>query len=147
MLPRKRLLKKEKHVQAKKRMLFISFITGLLGFSLIGVGILVLLKEPPFISPLPIFRPLQADAESKAKKKDIERLLKEKNIEYENIQQVKSGIYTFDVSGHGEVTISTKKELNPQLSSLQVILVRLTMEGKKFKRLDVRFDRPIIVLQ
>lgn len=147
MLPRKRLLKKEKHAVAKKRLLFLSIIGSMLGLSLIGIGILVLLKEPPFTSPLPIFFPIHADTESKAKKRDIERLLKEKDIEYTDIQQIKSGIYTISIVGHGEVTISTKKELNSQLSSLQVILVRLTMEGKKFKRLDVRFDRPIIVLQ
>lgn len=147
MLPRKRLLKKERSKEAKKRLLFISVIAGLLGFSLIGIGILVLLKEPAFTSPLPLFRPLQADDETKATKKDIEKILKEKKIEYENIEQIKSGIYTFDVVGHGEVTLNAKKDLYAQLSSLQVILVRLTMEGKKFERLDVRFDRPIIVLQ
>jgi hypothetical protein len=147
MFPRKRLLKKEKHVQSKKRLRFFSAIFGMLGLSCIGIGILVLLKEPPYTSPLPIFLPFQADAGNAQSKKELEKALKDADIVYEDLKQVRSGIYSFTIEDNGEVTLTLKKSLSTQLSSLQVILVRLTMEGKKFKRLDMRYDRPIIVLQ
>lgn len=147
MFPKKRLLKKDKNIQSKKRLRFTTVILGMLGLSCIGIGILVLMKEPPFTSPLPIFLPFQADAGSAHSKKELEIALKDADISYEKLTQIRSGIYSFTIVDNGEVTITLKKSLSTQLSSLQVILVRLTMEGKKFKRLDMRYDRPIIVLQ
>ena len=45
------------------------------------------------------------------------------------------------------VVFSAKKNLENQISSLQFILSRLTMEDREFSRLDLRFDKPIIVLE
>jgi len=46
-----------------------------------------------------------------------------------------------------EVLFSIKKPTAIQLSSLQLILSRLTIEGKGFTRIDLRFDHPVIQMK
>jgi hypothetical protein len=48
------------------------------------------------------------------------------------------------VSGE-TILFSKKKSLEQQISSLQLISSRLTIEGKHFISLDLRFDRPVLV--
>jgi len=43
-----------------------------------------------------------------------------------------------------KVAFSSKKELTFQVGSLQLILSRAKIEGKRLKRIDLRFDKPII---
>ena len=45
------------------------------------------------------------------------------------------------------VILSSEKDLKSQISFLQFILSRLTMEGKLFLQLDLRFDKPVIKLK
>lgn len=42
------------------------------------------------------------------------------------------------------VLLSTQKDLASQLSSLQLTMNQLTIEGKQFKKLDFRFDSVVI---
>lgn len=42
------------------------------------------------------------------------------------------------------IIISLKKEVVPQLDSLQLIYKRAKIEGNKLKQIDLRFDKPII---
>lgn len=44
-----------------------------------------------------------------------------------------------------QVLFSTKKEVKAQLDSLQFILKRAKIEGKRLERIDLRFDKPVIV--
>lgn len=44
----------------------------------------------------------------------------------------------------GVVILSSKKDIGSQISSLQLMLSRLTIEGKKLKILDFRFDNPVV---
>lgn len=54
---------------------------------------------------------------------------------------------TVILSTEEKILISTQKDLASQVSSLQRILSRFTIEGKRFKQIDLRFDRPIILLK
>jgi len=47
--------------------------------------------------------------------------------------------------GDLQVSFSTQKEAKEQLDSLQFILERTKIEGEKPKRIDLRFDKPVIV--
>ncbi|MBU4016865.1 hypothetical protein KKF69_05325, partial [Patescibacteria group bacterium] len=73
-------------------------------------------------------------------------LLQDKKISYININKISKSL-VIELTNSGEVIISSQKELNTQISSLQYLLARLTMEGKDFLRLDLRFDKPVIVLR
>ncbi len=44
----------------------------------------------------------------------------------------------------GEIIFSPKKEISDQITSLQLVLSRLTIEGKKLKTLDFRFANPVV---
>lgn len=43
-----------------------------------------------------------------------------------------------------QVIFSLQKDLASQFTSLQLTIGHLTIEGKRFHRLDFRFDRPVI---
>lgn len=147
MFSRKRLLKKEKKQLTKKRLLFTSIALGFLGIGCIIVGAIMLLHEPLFISPLPVIGSSLTSNEDQNLKKAIQTRLKEYAIPYESISIPKKSLFVIKLSDGGEIILTSIKDLTPQLSSLQVIYSRLTMEGKKFKRLDMRYDKPIILLQ
>lgn len=43
-----------------------------------------------------------------------------------------------------QVVMSSKKDIDSQLDSLQLILSRATIEGEKTKKIDLRFDKPVL---
>ncbi len=43
-----------------------------------------------------------------------------------------------------EIIFSENKAIEAQIASLQLIINRLTIEGKQFSRIDLRFDNPVI---
>lgn len=55
--------------------------------------------------------------------------------------------YKIVLTDESEIIFSSQKDLNQQISSLQFIMSRLTMEGRRFTRLDLTFDKPVIVLK
>jgi hypothetical protein len=75
----------------------------------------------------------------------LENMLIKNKISYESISVGSDGAtYVVNLSNSGEVILSSKKDLGSQLTSLQLILSRLTIEGKKLKKLDFRFDNPVV---
>lgn len=78
---------------------------------------------------------------------EIKILMQQKNVPTVSIEQVSDTSYKVVLSEGEEVYLSSKKSLAEQISSLQRILSRLTIEGKHFVRLDVRFDKPVITLK
>lgn len=74
----------------------------------------------------------------------LESLLRKNNIDYTNISMNRDGSTTVNLNGGGEVILSSKKDIGSQITSLQLILSRLTIEGKKLKTLDFRFDNPVV---
>lgn len=107
----------------------------LLIFVLVSLGSLFLnkffLNRTFFVSPL-----ARVD---NSKVASIESLLYKNNIQFTRVDG--NIVYLKD---QGEVYLNLDKNLALQMSSLQLILSRLTIEGKKFKKLDLRFEKPII---
>lgn len=73
----------------------------------------------------------------------VEDKLNEKKIEFKRVSQ-ESGFVRVILKDDSEVIFSSKKDIGTQVSSLQLTLGRLTIEGKKLKTLDFRFDNPVI---
>lgn len=73
----------------------------------------------------------------------LERLLREKQISFSSVTPTNSD-YIVHLENKSDIIISSQKNIHSQISSLQFILPRLTMEGKPFSRLDLRFDKPIL---
>ena len=69
---------------------------------------------------------------------------KSKNISYISIETAKDLSLIIKLDKERQVIIDPDKDINQQLSSLQLILSQLKIEGKLFKRLDFRYQKPII---
>ena len=135
MFQKKRQLKKEK---SKSRL-------KVLILALLFIFVLTLVSEyiylnfsfgKSFLSPI-------------AKVTNSQTLNVEKQLEKENINFSSTSInvdksISVNLTNGGVVILSSKKDIRSQLSSLQLILSRLTIEGKKLKSLDLRFDSPVI---
>ena len=107
---------------------------------LIITGYLIFLPDP-VISPIPLSfqgkRPALDDSSVIALKK----MLSKYEISYDQIYTTKEGDYIIKLNPDGEVL------LNQNAASLQLVLARITMEGKRFSRLDFRFEKPVIVFK
>ncbi len=109
-----------------------------------------LFASMPFISPIPktlvsvkgALFPSFSDTAAQ-----IQHLAKQKNISIVNITPFTEASYKLALTTGEEIYISSQKPLNGQISSLQLILSRLTIEGKHFTTLDLRFDKPVVVFK
>ena len=77
----------------------------------------------------------------------LKKALDLKKISYEEIKVSTEGAYMIKLTTGEDVFLSTKKDLSQQLSSLQVIYSRLTMEGRSLRKLDLRYDKPVVVFK
>lgn len=73
----------------------------------------------------------------------IKNSLVKKHIEFSKITTSQDSVRVLLKDG-SEVIFSSKKDIESQISSLQLTLARLTIEDKKLKTLDFRFDSPVI---
>lgn len=126
--------------QAKKIFRFKIFITTLIIFFLSAIILLsyriFFVHRPVFISPISNIGFFNNTT--------VENKLKRNNIEYENLVS-KGRIYSFSVKDQGIIYIDSSKDLDMQISSLQLILKRTKIEGKRFKSLDFRYSKPVII--
>lgn len=115
---------------------------------LISVGSGYVIAAKPFEQTTKPSIPQKVSANEKIDRSkiiaDIKEELRKQDIEATNVD-VQNDTYVISLDGGKTVTLSSKKDVSSQISSLQFILSRLTMEGRQFSRLDLRFDKPIIV--
>jgi hypothetical protein len=137
---RKRLIKKLFFVSLLSLVIIVAF--GIAGY----FTLIVQLRKPAYISPLPNMKQAQASGQDTTLM-SIKKRLDRDTIAYSSIKQEQGGSYKLTLQKGGEVMISSKKDLGLQIASLQYILSRLTMEGKLFSQLDLRFDKPVIRLR
>ena len=133
---RKRRLKKEKS-RFRIKVIFISLL--LLSLVIITSEYFYLnfsFGRSTFISPIA--------KENKSKLATLESAFDKKKIAYASANVGPDGSFFVQLKDGGEVILSSKKDIESQLASLQLILSRLTIEGKKLKNLDFRFDNPVV---
>jgi len=75
----------------------------------------------------------------------IGELLLDSGIPFFSISFVQN-YFDIELKDAGKVYVSSTKDLGIQISSLQSILKQLTINGKGFKLIDFRFDKPVIVM-
>ncbi len=131
-----------------KKILFFSVFSSIIFVVLSFIAIylvVVKLKKPLYISPVPVMQIAQANQGERMENLFDNELRKEK-IDYSTI---KSGynFYLVTLSDGGKVTFSTQKDIMLQIASLQYILSHLIMEGRQFSTFDLRFDKPVVVLK
>ncbi len=149
----KKIIRRNKNVIRKIKICI--FLTFLLSIGIFFGYEKFFTKRYDFLSPIssfqtnvPTFYPTN---NSLNKNKDIsllETLLKKSAISYESIGvSSQEAALLVVLKDEENVIISRNKDLKEQISSLQLILSRFTIEGKKFSRLDFRFERPVVVFK
>lgn len=128
--------KKEKKKATRKRLGLLLILVGLFFVTFTLVYKAFLEKPRPIISPL--------SKNQISSTKMVEDKLHENKIEYTSFSTQKDLTYLLKLKGGGEVILNPSRDIDEQLSSLQLILSQLKIEGKTLKRLDFRFDAPII---
>ena len=144
--------KKKEYPRKRKRFIkkvnfFLSFFFALF---VVAIGIafyLLFLKfqKPLFISPVPALQIAQAD-QGEFIDQQVEKTLQKKHIEYISVKAQNDAIIV-TLPNKSTVTFSSQKDIMSQIASLQYILSHLTMEGRQFSSLDLRFDQPVIVIK
>lgn len=162
----RRILKMFNKTPARKRKREIKKLFGialviLMVLGIIGGGgyyLLAITFKKPLVSPLtghntgtalgsrhqsvPGFADYSDDTVQELRK-DLEK----KKIAFGDIKSASNSSYLVTLKDGEVVTFSSEKDILSQVSSLQVILSRLTMEGKLFSQLDLRFDKPVIKMR
>lgn len=142
------LTQKRKLRDRKQKLTKVYIVLGLILFG----GVIAYVISLKLFLPRSIISPLSSNVteasfyQEEEKTEFIRAELKKKEIEIKSIRQ-EGDSYIIKLENEAEVVLSAKKDLNGQISSLQFILQRLTMEGRLFSRLDLRYDKPVILLE
>lgn len=143
-LPRKRRRFIKKVIFYSSFLMVIAFIC--IGFA--GYSLWSKLHKPLYISPLPSTHVAQAAQIDQGEiiGQQIENDLRKKQIDFQSVQR-QDDSYIITLQDNSKVTFSSEKDIMSQIASLQYILKDLTMEGRAFSSLDLRFDQPVIVMR
>lgn len=136
MLPRKTITKRQKKEASKKKLGTVLVFIGLFMIALSLFFTAYLEKKPKPLSPL--------SKNQKSVNSTLEESLKKKNISFQSIDTANDLSIIVKLDKNKEVIIDPDKDIGEQLSSLQLIITQLKIEGKSFKRLDFRYQKPII---
>lgn len=122
--------------------LFVSFVAILLfgTFLIFQMIPATLFGKKLFVSPLPMEK-------SKSRLDEVKQVLRDNNVDFSSVVIASEASFLVVLRGGEDVLLSQKKDLSNQASSLQQIITRLTIEGRRFTFLDFRFDKPVIVFQ
>ncbi|MEX2007839.1 MAG: hypothetical protein WD992_03635 [Candidatus Levyibacteriota bacterium] len=134
------MLRSKKNRKSKNYFKYLGILFVILGISLILMTAFVYIS--PFVFKKSILSPLPKNFTGQ--NQDIESLLRKEKINFSDISIATDSSYLVYLEDGGQAIISHKKNLSEQVRSLQIVLSRLTIEGKRFKSLDFRFEKPVI---
>ncbi|MCL5438461.1 MAG: hypothetical protein M1268_00545 [Patescibacteria group bacterium] len=109
----------------------------------------IYLDKKRIVSPIPVLFSNKSMPRNEFKSGEIELkdILKKYKIEFSNIAVSTGSSYLVEFKDGSKAIISQNKPFASQVSSLQLILSRFTIEGKKLSMIDFRFDNPLIVFK
>lgn len=147
-MPKKKELPRKRKRFVKK----VLFLSSLVALVVLIVGGFIFFKYYEKSQQLHEVTELSFKSVAQAKQEDIQLInlkkgLDKNNIAYTSIKRKTDGSLIVNLEKGGEVTFSSQKDIMSQIASLQYILPHLTMEGKLFSQLDLRFEKPVIKLR
>lgn len=74
----------------------------------------------------------------------LKQQLENSNIKYDSASSNLDGSETIKLDGGGSVIFAQNKPISHQIASLQLLMSRLTIEGRKLKSLDFRYASPVV---
>ena len=119
----------------KKKIFFYIFLLGAIIILIFFINLVFNSKDTLFISPL---------GKSNIDSANVGKILKGKNIAFSSVIVLSDSSFMIGILNNGQVRLSSQKDLEKQISSLQRILEELTIEGKPFKSIDFRYSEPIL---
>ena len=147
----KKIKRRNKKAYRKFSPLLILFTFAVLIFYF---GMNVFVRKPLYISPIPNNSTKNKKSllknsglKNQEKTRTIEDALKKEAVPFVTVGIATNAAILIIMSEGWEVLFSQDKDLASQISSLQRVLSRFTIEGKKFELLDFRFDRPVVKLK
>lgn len=144
---KQKLPRKQKRL-ARKIIIISLAIAGLL----IGAGagaygfIYYKMNQPLYLSPLASAEFIKS-TQNDAPVEQLRKGLQDAEIKFNDVKRSENATFTVTLESGSDVIFSSKKGIPSQIASLQYILSHLTMEDRQFKRLDLRYDKPIIVFK
>lgn len=142
--PKSFLRMPKKRRKGKRTTVIFSVVGVLLLIFLVGAGGYMYLTNSVVLSPLPAqLGGLLPTSSSDQSEKELKSLLRSHNIMYTAISR-SSDEFVITLNLKQRVFVTRDKNLTEQISSLQDILPHLTMEGKQFRQLDLRYDKPVV---
>lgn len=139
----KRVIKKRKN---RKKVIVIGLVVLTVLFAVCVAAYFWLVSQRPlYISPL-AFSGGGSDVlfDTDSSEDAVKRSLTKYAIAYDRIQSSSDSAILVTLKSGEEVVMSKTRNLDEQISSLQLILFRLTMEGKRVSQFDLRYDKPVI---
>jgi hypothetical protein len=145
-----RVQKKKKRI--KKYLVFsgvIVCITLISGLALYVTGALDAYTTTRTISPIPTFnaKGILRAGFSKTPVHEIESALQTAGIVHTGVYSASQSAYIVKQQEGQEIILTSAKDIKTQVATLQLILSKLTIEGKTLSRVDLRFDKPIVVFK
>ncbi len=131
------------HKRKIKRKGKFVFFKVFLPFSALFVLFLGLYFYMPFLIDTNLVSPL-SKISLKSDKRVVEEALLKNRITYSSIDIASDSSFLVNLSDGAKVIITPKKNISSQINSLQLMLNRLTIEGKRIKIVDFRYDRPVV---
>lgn len=119
--------------------IFVCFFTSIVVWVIINI----VNRNTPLISPMAIRVFVDGDDIGKKFKDELNR----SGIVFTDVKQEDGSSYIIKLSDKTEVFVTGAKDIPSQIASLQFIHNRLTMEGRLIRRLDLRYEKPVITFQ
>jgi len=124
--------RQQKHF--KRKLITYILLLGILGLIFFFLSTFFISRNSLFISPI---GSINIDLNH------VKEILKDNNVLFSEVS-LYDYCYLVNIQNNGQVKLSQNKDIEKQISSLQRILIQLTIEGKPFKSIDFRFSEPII---
>lgn len=147
--PRRVVEKREKAKKILTLCLLTILIVILSGISLYKLNIFEKIRGSSVVSPIPgivgVKNSVQAVFSNPTD--ELKDNLRKAGVEYTDIYTASESAYIVKQKEGQEIYFTSTKDIKIQVATLQLILSRLTIEGKNFTRLDLRYDKPVITAQ
>lgn len=134
------MLVRKQNRKNKKYFKYVGIVFLILGISLILTSTFILFS--PYVLSIKLVSPLPSAV--KVKSEDLNGMLSKAKIDFSSVKVSTNSSYMVNLKDGGNVIFSKNKDLQQQVRSLQIILSRLTIDGKRLRSLDFRFDKPVV---
>lgn len=135
-------VKEKKEKRIKKVFKFLALVIAIIfGISVLLYGIRHLLIITIFSNSTTILTP---QSSSTVGKEDVDQVLRKSGIDYKDLViSTSSATITFQTN-NSQIFLSKEKSVEEQIKTVQAILRRLSLDGKRATVVDLRYNKPIV---